>query len=103
VPAGARGKELKSRATWLIAVVWAIGVIGLVRSETAHPAESSPQAVSREQASQELQRRYGGNARVVRTDVIDQNGRRIYVFRLLSANGRVWIVRIDAQSGAEVP
>jgi uncharacterized membrane protein YkoI len=94
---------LKLRATWLIAVVWAMAAVGLVRSEVAHPADSSAQAISREQASQEIQRRYGGNARVVRTDIIDQNGRTIYVFRLLSGNGRVWIVRIDAHSGAEVP
>jgi len=25
------------------------------------------------------------------------------VFRLLSAGGKVWIVRVDARSGAEVP
>ena len=50
-----------------------------------------------------LQERYGKAAQVVRTDVVEQDGRRLYVFRLLSVNGRVWIVRIDAKSGAEVP
>jgi len=50
-----------------------------------------------------LQQRYGSAARVVRTDVIELGGRHVYVFRLLSVNGRVWIVHIDAQSGAEVP
>lgn len=59
--------------------------------------------VSREQAAQEVQERYGGAARVVRTDVTDQGGHHVYVFRLLSVNGRVWVVRIDARSGAEVP
>ena len=52
---------------------------------------------------QVLQQRYGGAARVVRTDVIEKGGRHVYVFRLLSVNGKVWIVHIDAQSGAEVP
>jgi uncharacterized membrane protein YkoI len=59
--------------------------------------------ISREQAMQVLQQRYGGAARVVRTDVIEKGGRHVYVFRLLSVNGKVWIVHIDAQSGAEVP
>jgi uncharacterized membrane protein YkoI len=44
------------------------------------------------------QRRY--NARVVRAEVAEVNGRRVYVLRLLSADGRVWAVRVDAQSGA---
>jgi uncharacterized membrane protein YkoI len=59
--------------------------------------------ISREQATQELQKRYGNAARVVRSDVIEQGGHHVYVFRLLSANGRVWVVRIVARSGFEVP
>ena len=59
--------------------------------------------ISREQATQELQKRYGNGARVVRADVIEEGGHHVYVFRLLSVNGRVWVVRIDAHSGAEVP
>ena len=59
--------------------------------------------ISREQATQVLQQRYGTAARIVRTDVIEKGGRHVYVFRLLSVNGKVWIVHIDAQSGAEVP
>jgi uncharacterized membrane protein YkoI len=59
--------------------------------------------ISREQATQMLQQRYGAAARVVRTDVVEKGGRHVYVFRLLSVNGKVWIVRIDARSGAEVP
>jgi hypothetical protein len=48
-----------------------------------------------------VQKHYG--ARVVRTDIADQGGRRLYVFRLLSSGGKVWIVRVDARSGTEVP
>jgi uncharacterized membrane protein YkoI len=59
--------------------------------------------ISPEQATQMLQKRYGGAARVVRTDVVEKEGRRVYVFRFLSVDGSVWIVRIDAKSGAEVP
>lgn len=95
---------MKLRATWLIAAVWALGAMGLARSANTHPDEASTlSALSREQAAQEIQKRYGGSARVVRADSVDQGGRRIYVFRLLSGSGKVWIVRIDAHSGAEVP
>ena len=71
------------------------------------PAEATtPPAVgselSRAQAIALVQGRYG--ARVVRTTLSqDKGGRRLYVFRLLSGNGKVWTVRIDAQTGAEVP
>jgi Peptidase propeptide and YPEB domain len=39
------------------------------------------------------------SARVVRADVMEVEGRRVYVLRLLSENGRVWTVRVDAESG----
>jgi hypothetical protein len=38
-------------------------------------------------------------ARVVRTDVVDEDGRKVYVLKLLSENGRVFTVRVDANSG----
>jgi uncharacterized membrane protein YkoI len=59
--------------------------------------------VSRDEATAMMHERYGSQARVVRADETDEGGHRVYVFRLLSANGRIWIVRIDAQSGAELP
>jgi hypothetical protein len=49
------------------------------------------QAVSRAEAQY--------NARVVRTDVVDEDGRKVYVLKLLSENGRVFTVRVDANSG----
>ncbi|HWG77549.1 MAG TPA: PepSY domain-containing protein [Steroidobacteraceae bacterium] len=58
--------------------------------------------LSRAEAVALVQRRY--RARVVRTQYQqDANGRAIYEFRLLSAGGKVWTVRIDAYSGAELP
>jgi hypothetical protein len=39
------------------------------------------------------------NARVVRTDVQDEDGRKVYVLKLLSEDGRVITVRVDAQTG----
>ncbi len=58
--------------------------------------------LSRAEAVALVQRRY--RARVVRTHFMqDANGRPMYEFRLLSAGGKVWTVRIDAYSGAELP
>jgi uncharacterized membrane protein YkoI len=57
--------------------------------------------LSRTQATALVQRRYA--ARVVRASSADEGGRHIYVFRLLSEGGKVWTVRIDARSGAEIP
>ena len=61
----------------------------------------SEHELSREQAVALVQTRYG--ARVVRAEFLDQEGRHVYVFRLLSAAGKVWIVRVDARTGTEVP
>jgi uncharacterized membrane protein YkoI len=57
--------------------------------------------LTRVQATEIVQKRYG--ARVVRASDTDEGGRHLYVFKLLSEAGKVWIVRIDAHSGAEVP
>jgi hypothetical protein len=59
--------------------------------------------LSREEAVQMLQQRYGSAARVVRSEVVEDGRRRVYVFRLLSVDDRVWTVRIDGKSGIEVP
>jgi len=72
---------------------------------TVSGASGSPvvgSELSRAQAIALVQGRY--RARVVRTTLSqDKGGRRLYVFRLLSGSGKVWTVRIDAQTGAEVP
>jgi len=39
------------------------------------------------------------DATVVKTDVIDEGGRRVYSLRLLNREGRVWTVRVDAETG----
>jgi Peptidase propeptide and YPEB domain len=38
-------------------------------------------------------------ARVVRTEIQDEDGRKVYVLKLLSEDGRVVTVRIDAATG----
>jgi Peptidase propeptide and YPEB domain len=57
--------------------------------------------LSKAQAIALVQGRY--RARVVRTTLSQDKGRPLYVFRLLSGSGKVWTVRIDAHTGAEVP
>jgi hypothetical protein len=70
----------------------------------ANPVAPTPgnpaHELSREQAVELVQKRYG--ARVVRTQFIDQDGRHLYVLRMLSPAGKVWIVRLDAHTGTEV-
>jgi uncharacterized membrane protein YkoI len=53
--------------------------------------------ISLDQAVAMVERRF--KARVVRADVRDEGGRRVYVLRLLS-DDRVWTVRVDAESGS---
>jgi uncharacterized membrane protein YkoI len=53
--------------------------------------------VSLDEAIEMAQRRF--NARVVRSEVAQQDRRRVYVLRMLSEDGRVFVVRIDAASG----
>jgi len=50
----------------------------------------------RDQVIDMVQRRF--NARVVRVDLVESGGRRVYEMRLLSAQ-RVWNVRVDADTG----
>jgi uncharacterized membrane protein YkoI len=93
-------RALKLRASTLGAVI-CVCLAGSGWASALEPAGKGE--ISREQATQQLQKRYGNAARVVRTDVIEEGGHHVYVFRLLSVNGWVWVVRIDAHSGAEVP
>jgi hypothetical protein len=53
--------------------------------------------ISLDEAVSRAERQY--NARVVRTDVQDEDGRKVYVLKLLSEDGRVFTVRIDAATG----
>lgn len=66
----------------------------------SHAAPNAQSGISKDQAIEEAQRRY--KARVVRAEVSEANGRRVYVLRLLSDEGRVWTVRVDAETGGEL-
>ena len=71
-------------------------------SGSAYPEPNGPWAemhdgVSLDEAVSRAERQY--RARVVRTDVQDEDGRKVYVLKLLSEDGRVFTVRIDAATG----
>jgi hypothetical protein len=62
------------------------------------PSLAEPRdGISLDQAVSRAEAQY--NARVVRTDVVDEDGRKVYVLKLLSESGRVFTVRVDADSG----
>src|SRR5262245_20821686 len=54
--------------------------------------------MSIDQAVEMVERKF--QARVVRAEAREEDGRTIYILRLLNDSGRVWIVRVDATSGA---
>jgi len=55
-------------------------------------------AVSMDQAVRMVEQRY--HARVVKAQAEQDNGRTVYLLRLLNDSGRVWTVRVDAASGS---
>ncbi len=38
-------------------------------------------------------------AKAVKTETVNERGHRVYYIRLLNAAGRVWTVRVDAETG----
>jgi hypothetical protein len=65
--------------------------------EPAHIVAVPLDGISLNEAVSRAEAQY--NARVVRTEVVDEDGRKVYVLKLLSEKGRVFTVRIDANSG----
>ncbi len=53
--------------------------------------------ISLDDAVRMVESRY--RARAVRADVVNNGGRRVYEIRLLNADGKVWKVRVDAETG----
>jgi uncharacterized membrane protein YkoI len=61
------------------------------------PVAEAHDGISLDEAVSRAERQY--HARVVRADVQDEDGRKVYVLKLLSDDGRVFTVRIDAATG----
>ena len=54
--------------------------------------------MSLDQAVEMAQRRF--RAKAVKAETVESGGKRVHQIRLLSAEGKVWTVRVDAESGA---
>ena len=65
--------------------------------ETQYIEDVRRDGISLDEAVRRAEQQF--RARVVRTDVQDEDGRKVYVLKLLSENGRVMTVRIDAATG----
>jgi uncharacterized membrane protein YkoI len=84
---------------WLPAVPWLPAGAGAPDSRAAPArAMTTSSTVSMDQAVKMVERRF--HARVVKAETERDNGRTVYVLRLLSDAGKVWTVRVDARDGA---
>jgi hypothetical protein len=70
---------------------------GAAAREQSPAPEIMGDGISLDEAVRRAEAQY--RARVVRTDVQDEDGRKVYVLKLLSDDGRVINVRIDAATG----
>ncbi len=70
---------------------------GAAAREQQRAPEILRDGISLDEAVRRAESQY--RARVVRTDVQDEDGRKVYVLKLLSEDGRVITVRIDAATG----
>jgi len=70
---------------------------GASAEERARVAVILRDGISLDEAVRRAEAQY--RARVVRTEVQDEDGRKVYVLKLLSEDGRVVTVRIDAATG----
>lgn len=86
----------------LFTLLWAVsGVAGaqeLIDRRPRREYRIEPAGVSLDQAVQMAQNRFG--AKAVKAETVNSGGRRVHQIRLLSAEGKVWTVRIDAETGA---
>ncbi len=76
----------------------AAGDVDGVRVDEAHAHPVADGGLSLDEAVARAERRH--DARAVRAEAISEDGRTVYRIRLLSADGRVFEVRVDARTGA---
>jgi uncharacterized membrane protein YkoI len=70
----------------------------LIDRRQRHDPRIEPAGVSLDQAVEMAQRRF--RAKAVKAETVQNGGKRVHQIRLLSAEGKVWTVRVDAESGA---
>ena len=99
---------INARSTALLACgLYAAAVATGAALETASAPSTRPGAtstvmlrgeMSMDQAVRMVEERY--HARVVKAETQHDEGRTLYVLRLLNDAGKVWTVRVDAASGS---
>jgi len=80
------------------AFVCAAGPRAEVTRVSVASASVASGSLSMDQAVQMVEQRY--HARVVRAQTQNEEGRTVYVLRLLNDSGKVWTVRVNAANGA---
>lgn len=81
-----------------VAAVLAAATPVVRAAEGQRPMAVAAASVSMEQAVKMAEQRF--KARVVRAETQRNEGRIVYVLRMLNESGRVWTVRVDASNGA---
>src|SRR5215510_2543928 len=95
---------ISARSSVLIACALCAAATGaaLVAASPSRPSTTAvvmPRAdLSMDQAVRMVESRY--HARVVKAETQHDEGRTLYVLRLLNDAGKVWTVRVDAASGS---
>jgi uncharacterized membrane protein YkoI len=99
---------ISARSTALLACgLWAAAVATGAAPFAASAPSTRPSAtstvmlrgeMSMDQAVRMVEQRY--HARVVKAETQHDEGRTLYVLRLLNDAGKVWTVRVDAASGS---
>ena len=105
-PRASRSAPRAPARAWLVAVLPLCAVVaadtgaaGLAQTAQAiRVAEEHRQPLSMDHAVELAEHHY--HARVVRAAAAEVGGRRIDVLKLLSEQGRVWTVHVDAETGA---
>jgi len=85
---------------WVLAVSAALAfVVPVARAaDVSQPIAIAVASVSMEQAVKMAEQRF--RAKVVRAETQHNDGRTVYVLRMLNESGHVWTVRVDASNGA---
>jgi uncharacterized membrane protein YkoI len=94
------GRHLVLATLSLLAALAPLGGQGqeLIDRRRQHEYRIEPVGVSLDQAVEMAQRRF--RAKAVKAETVRNGERQIHQIRLLSAEGKVWTVRVDAESGA---
>jgi len=89
-----------SLPAWVLAVSAALAfVVPVARAaKVSQPIAIAVASVSMEQAVKMAEQRF--RAKVVRAETQHNDGRTVYVLRMLNESGHVWTVRVDASNGA---